>query len=282
MVLAPEIKNFIKNTLILTIFFTLILHLSWWYIGPMFGIETSASRSNSKRFSEQVIPYLWSVTTALSLSLGQREKQIWGAPISLSNSLISVSSVLANPKEWEKRLIWGNMSFINTYDTLLSTDIVGLLDRSDDRTDALDGHINILEDYGQDVTEKILSLEEQINELSAIITEQNGKSNNAKAVLENSYKTLDYTGVDSSIESYIRASTSDTRARIYKNYLERFRKTYISLQAKNKKITETLRTNREALIKRSTVIIPNSGTDLLKELKLIQSLSEYEPQKQSE
>lgn len=38
MLFRPEIKEFTKNTLILTLFFTLILHVSWGYIMPYLGI----------------------------------------------------------------------------------------------------------------------------------------------------------------------------------------------------------------------------------------------------
>lgn len=275
MILQGEIKDFIKNTLILTLFFTFVLHISWGYVGPMFGIETNAEKSNSKQFSETTLSYLGNTATALSLSIWQKEKQMTGAPIWLSNSIISIASVLSNPREWQRRLIWGNMSYIASYQHLLLTDIVGLLDRSTDRSEALDEHIALLESYGQDTTEKILSLDEQISELSTIIGENTSKANQAKAQIDASYQGLDYEWIDEAIESYSVAANADTKARIYKSYLENFRKNYLALQTKNKKLLETLKTNREALIKRSTVVIPTSGTDLLKELKLIQSEKEY-------
>lgn len=275
MVLPSEIKDFIKNTLILTLFFTLMIHISWDYIAPMFGIETNAEKSNSKRFEEVSIPYLGNIATALSLSVWQKEKEMLWAPEWLGNSLISISSVLINPKEWQKRLIWGNMSAIASYNNLLSTDIVSMLDRSTDRWAALDEHIATLESYGEDVTEKIFSLDEQIRELDAIIQEKNTQTNSAKAQMDASYTALDYTSIDDAIDLYVTSANADTKARIYKNYLERFKKSYLALQMKNKKLLETLRVNREALIKRSTVVIPTSGTDILRELNLIQSMSEY-------
>ena len=74
MFFRPEIKDFIKNTLILTLFFTLVLDLSWSYVAPYLGIGASAG-SNDSRFVQADNTYLGNVATALSLSLGQKEKQ---------------------------------------------------------------------------------------------------------------------------------------------------------------------------------------------------------------
>lgn len=42
MALQSEIKIFTKNTLIVALFFALALELSWDYVAPIFGLETSA------------------------------------------------------------------------------------------------------------------------------------------------------------------------------------------------------------------------------------------------
>lgn len=245
----------------------------------MLGLETNASTANSKSYPEVTVNYLGNVATALSLSIGQKDKNMLWAPIALSESAISISAVLANPREWQKRLIGGNMSMIQSYNNLLSTDIIALLDRSADRAWALDEHIKLLEEYGQDVTSRILYIDEQLAELTAIVNESTTTGNNAKTNLDSSYKWLDYTGVDDAIEKYTQAKSADTKARIYMTYLDKFRKAYIALQTKNKKILTTIRDNREALIKRSTIVIPITGTDILKELKLIESEAEYQSRK---
>ena len=92
--------------------------------------------------------------------------------------------------------------------------------------------------------------------------------------MESSYDGYDYTGVDSAIDTYIEAKNNDTRARVYLIYLARFQKNYQLLQAKNLKLIDTLTQNSDALIKRSTVVIPNSGSELIKSLKLIQTEAE--------
>lgn len=160
MFLQSEIKDFIKNTLILTLFFTLILHLSWGYVAPMLGLETSASSANSKRFEETSVNYLGNIATAFSLSLGQREKSITGTPVGLTQSIISISvysRILSSDKSVSSVEIWPSYNHIS----ISSRQISSLLDRSTDRSSALDEHIALLEDYGTDITERILSIDEQ-------------------------------------------------------------------------------------------------------------------------
>jgi len=72
--------------------------------------------------------------------------------------------------------------------------------------------------------------------------------------------------VDDAIDTYTKAKSEDNRARVYLVYLEKFKKAYTLLQAKNKKLLEALVSNRDALIRRTTVVIPSSGTNILKEL----------------
>lgn len=85
--------------------------------------------------------------------------------------------------------------------------------------------------------------------------------------------------MDDTIDDYITAKNSDTRARVYLIYLDKYKKSYITLQSRNLKLINTLEDNKEALIKRSTVVIPQSGTELIKALKLIQTEAEANAQK---
>ena len=67
--ISPEIKEFTKNTLILTLFFTVILHLSWGYIRPYLGLGANAE--NDANFIQIDRNYLGSIATAVSLNIGQ-------------------------------------------------------------------------------------------------------------------------------------------------------------------------------------------------------------------
>ena len=172
MFFRPEIKDFIKNTLILTLFFTLVLDLSWSYVAPYLGIGASAG-SNDSRFVQADNTYLGNVATALSLSLGQKEKQktlILGGTM-LSNDTLSISELISHPKESQSRLIGGHMQALTQYANVLSVDITKMLDGATDRQKALDEHISLLKNYGNVTNEKIKVLSEQILDLKNFIIE---------------------------------------------------------------------------------------------------------------
>lgn len=96
MVFSSEVKDFIRNTLILTLFFTLVLHLSWGYIGPMLGMRTSAG-ANDLSFQQADMTYMGNIATAMSLSIGQQETLIKNAGVDLTSSTISIAEVLSSP-----------------------------------------------------------------------------------------------------------------------------------------------------------------------------------------
>lgn len=270
MVFTSEVKNFIKNTLILTLFFTLVLHLSWGYIGPMFWAKTNAG-ANDLAFQQADINYLGSIATAMSLQLWQKQALVKNASVNSASNTISITEVLENPESGQQKLIGNNMIAISSYINLLSTDIPTLLDHSADRSSTLNEQISLLKSYYNKTLERITIINEQIVDLTNIVNQSNNATNWAKSIMESSFVGYDYSGVDGAIDTYVTSKNKDTRARVYMIYLEKFKKIYTSLQTKNLKLIDTLVNNKDALIKRTTIVIPDSGSDLIKTLKLIQT-----------
>ena len=87
------------------------------------------------------------IATAVSLNIGNHQKQTANAPVGLSTDVISIAEVLSSPKEGGKKLIASNMIFLSSYVNLLKTDIIGLLDQAPDRTKALSEHTELLKSY---------------------------------------------------------------------------------------------------------------------------------------
>lgn len=276
MAFNSEIKNFAKNTIILTVIFAFAIHFSWEYIASSLGF--SAQAHNDMNFENANISYIGNTATALSLKLGgaSRSQSINNI---LWNDAISIEEVLHNPSVGQEKLIASNMLAITTYTNILQTDIVNLLNTSTNRSVALDNHISLLKSYHTKTRENISIVRDQKNDLQNILQQTSWIQNEAKWVLQNSYKTLEYSGVDNAISEFLKAKNLNNQAKIYMIYLERFEKSYNVLQNKNLKIIDILTQNRDALIKNATVVIPQSGTDIIKELWLIQSESDYKAQK---
>ena len=274
MAFTPEIKNFIKNTIIFTLIFAVVIHFSWEYFSSLSG--SSAQAHNNANFENANISYVGNSATALSLRIGGIIPQ---KNTNLSNNsvdnIISIAEVLNNPVAGQEKLIASNMTAITAYANILKTDIVAMLDTAANRQASLDNHISLLKSYYLKTQERLNIIGEQKTEVQSLLTNATNAQNTAKNTLQNSYNVFEYSGVNSAINDYLDAKNLDSRMKIYAIYLDRFEKSYLSLQNKNRKILDALMNNREGIIRKSMVVIPDTGTDIIKELGLIQSEADY-------
>ena len=274
MAFTPEIKNFIKNTVIFTLIFAVVIHFSWEYFSSLSG--SSAQAHNNANFENANISYVGNSATALSLRIGGIIPQ---KNTNLSNNsvdnIISIAEVLNNPVAGQEKLIASNMTAITAYANILKTDIVAMLDTAANRQASLDNHISLLKSYYLKTQERLNIIGEQKAEVQSLLANATNAQNTAKNTLQNSYNVFEYSGVNSAINDYLDAKNLDSRMKIYAIYLDRFEKSYLALQNKNRKILEALMNNREGIIRKSMVVIPDTGTDIIKELGLIQSEADY-------
>lgn len=274
MAFTPEIKNFIKNTIIFTLIFAVVIHFSWEYFSSLSG--SSAQAHNNANFENANISYVGNSATALSLRIGGIIPQ---KNTNLSNNsvdnIISIAEVLNNPVAGQEKLIASNMTAITAYANILKTDIVAMLDAAANRQASLDNHISLLKSYYLKTQERLNIIGEQKTEVQSLLANATNAQNTAKNTLQNSYNVFEYSGVNSAINDYLDAKNLDSRMKIYAIYLDRFEKSYLALQNKNRKILDALMNNREGIIRKSMVVIPDTGTDIIKELGLIQSEADY-------
>ena len=274
MAFTPEIKNFIKNTVIFTLIFAVVIHFSWEYFSSLSG--SSAQAHNNANFENANISYVGNSATALSLRIGGIIPQ---KNTNLSNNsvdnTISIAEVLNNPVAGQEKLIASNMTAITAYANILKTDIVAMLDTAANRQASLDNHISLLKSYYLKTQERLNIIGEQKTEVQSLLANATNAQNTAKNTLQNSYNVFEYSGVNSAINDYLDAKNLDSRMKIYAIYLDRFEKSYLALQNKNRKILDALMNNREGIIRKSMVVIPDTGTDIIKELGLIQSEADY-------
>lgn len=274
MAFTPEIKNFIKNTIIFTLIFAVVIHFSWEYFSSLSG--SSAQAHNNANFENANISYVGNSATALSLRIGGIIPQ---KNTNLSNNsvdnIISIAEVLNNPVAGQEKLIASNMTAITAYANILKTDIVAMLDTAANRQASLDNHISLLKSYYLKTQERLNIIGEQKTEVQSLLSNATNAQNTAKNTLQNSYNVFEYSGVNSAINDYLDAKNLDSRMKIYAIYLDRFEKSYLALQNKNRKILDALMNNREGIIRKSMVVIPDTGTDIIKELGLIQSEADY-------
>jgi hypothetical protein len=233
----------------------------------MFGF--SAVASNDVTYTNAQIPYLGTIATAVSLNIGIRKQAGMNTPVRLGGEIVPISEALANTDTAKRELLANNMISINSYVNILSTDIVDMLDQSTDRVVALDDHIALLVSTYKDTADHIQRLQSQYKELENILKDTTNKVNIDKNAMQSAYQGMDYAKIDTLVDTYISAKEEEIHARTYMVFLGKFIESYSTLQSSNKELIQTLKANREPLIKRTTVALPDTSTSLLKKLNLI-------------
>lgn len=276
MTFTPEIKNFIKNTAIFTVIFALLINFSWDNIVTMLGY--SAKAQNDANFENANMKFMGNTATALSLKLAGVTP---GSSVAVlpDASTITISEVMSNPSLGQEKLIASNMLAIKSYSDTLKKNIIEMMNSSNNRAMVLDNHISLLKSYYLKTEDKLAIIKDQKNDLNALMQKTNSDQANAKTTLQNSYEWYEYTGVDNAINSFLQAKNTATRAKIYMIYLDGFEKSYAALQNKNKKVLDAIINNREGLINKSVVVVPDTGSDIIKELGLIETEAEAKAKK---
>ena len=93
--------------------------------------------------------------------------------------------------------------------------------------------------------------------------------------MTNAYKNLDYDKTEELLTKYLAEKQKNIYASTYLVFLGKFISTYQIMNAYNKTLLDTLINNREALMKNVTVVLPDSGTNLMKQLNLIKTEAEW-------
>lgn len=274
MALNQEIKRFIKNTAVFTLVFAVLINFGWDYFSSL--NKNSADAHNNATFESADIHYLGNTAAALSLRIGGAVSKTQYSNLgNVADNTISITEVLQNPTAGHQKLIEANMAAIMSYADILKMDIMAMLENASNRWTALDNHISLLKSYYLKTQDRLAIIKEQKQEIRALLSTTDSQETNAKATLQESYNQLEYSGIDGAIDAYLEAKNTSYRVKIYNIYLDRFDKSYQALQTKNRKILDAIINNRDGIIKKSVVVIPDTGTDIIKELGLIQSEAEY-------
>ncbi len=242
-------------------------------------IPTPGNAGNEYSFQEKESIYLGTTAVAISMNIGMREKWRENAPVNLYEDSITISEALSDSKKGNRSLLANNIAFVREYANVLRTDIVGLLDQSNDRAVTIDEEIELLKSYFDDGASRLEMLNIQIQELKSTLSEAKQLTVKNKWDIITAYKALDYDTIENTIDTYVTEQQKWLYSSTYLSFLTSFQKSILALQTKNAKILDTITNNREALIKRTIVVLPDSWTEVLKELQLIQTEEEYKSKK---
>ncbi len=209
------------------------------------------------------------------MNIGLKTKETQNTPVNLYSEVMPVGEMLADTSVGRKKLISSNMVAASEYLNVLKTDVNKLLDSANDREAMLESFLDQLK-YRYTSTNTYLStLSAQVTELQSTVTTSNQSIETIKASMTTAYKNLDYDKTEELLNKYLEEKQKNTYAQTYIVFLGKFISTYQTMNAYNKTLLDTLINNKEALVKNVTVVLPDSGTGLMKQLNLVKTEAEW-------
>lgn len=243
-------------------------------------ITKTEADKNSDNFVEAwakdlIIAPIWvAITTNIWTKLKERSE----APANIYSDVMSISYILGNKQIARDKIISQNMIQINEYLNVLKMDLKTSLNQATDRATVLDAYINQLEFRYSSTLENISALKNQRAILASSLKENNTEIEQAKKKMSSDFKIFDSESVIEDVDTYLKARDSYTYARTYIIFIDKFIAYYTYLNNYNKKLLDTLINNKDIIVKNSQLVIPDSGSDLLKSLNLIYSEDEFKKQ----
>lgn len=265
----------VKIIMLTWVFFVIINY--FWYLlnADNESKSTPASNENLQNFVNKDVEIVWAAWVAISTNIWTRLKQTKDIPVTVTNDVVDVWYIIANQSEAKDKIIATNMVAISEYLNILKTDIKALLSSSNDRSFALNSYISQLEYRYKAWIENSKNLMTQKTELVKSYNESEKELNVLRTQIWKDFSSFNSKNTKSNIDQYLKLKQNSTNAKTYIVFINKFISYYATLNNYNKKLLDTLINNKEILVKNTQVVLPDSWTDLLKDLNLIYDESEW-------
>jgi hypothetical protein len=222
--------------------------------------------------SKEVYGNIW---VALATNIGTRYKGRTELPARSYETVIEVSDILGKEDIINDEILRVNMLFLQDYLNLMKTDLNGLLQNGSDRKTALETLITQLELRYKNAAKNLQTTITQTEFLKQKMQSLDGQINALKTRINEDFKNADTVATIENKNEYLRLKSEWMEARTYIIYFNQFAKQYNFLNTYNKQVLDTLINNKDVITKNSYVVLPDSGTSILKDLNLILDESEY-------
>ncbi len=271
--MSRNFKWFLKKLIVLTTI-TFLLFFIWNnYINAWSDLNNS--NTNNNNYVNVSNSSLWKTWVAITTNVWIKYKQRTEIPATIYKDVFSINNMVNNWELWSEELIWANMIILEEYKNVLKTDIKWLLEQSRNRSEILNALIEQFEFRYEKSVKQIISLNEQKAIFEREMAEASSQIEILKVKINTDYKKRDSNASKENITNYLEQKNKYNYARTYIIYINQFLKEYSLLNDYNKKLLDTLINNKDAIIKESYIVIPNTWTELLKEFDLLYEEAEY-------
>lgn len=270
--MSRNFKWFLTKLIALTTITFLVFFVWSNYISAWSEENNNTNNSNYININNSS---LWKTWVAITTNIWIKYKQRTEIPATIYKDVFSVNNMVKNWELWSEELISANMIIVEEYKNTLKTDIKWLLEQSKNRGEILNALIEQFEFRYEKSVKQIISLNEQKAIFEREMAEANSQIEILKAKINTDYKKRDSIASKENITAYLEQKNKYNYARTYIIYINQFLKEYSLLNDYNKKLLDTLINNKDAIVKESYIVIPNTWTELLREFDLLYEESEY-------
>ncbi len=287
-----QIVTQITKITILSMMFTLILQISAYAVSVndirtqpsgMTQVQDfswtwdSSTNSNKYKYKNSQVEILGSVWAALATNVWtQYTKNI------RQNQAVKWEINSKWQEKWEivvwlTPTAWNNehMSVIQEYYNLLATNIKDVVDWSEDRSSTLSTFTNQLEYRYKLAVTNVQALNERKTWHIQELTKIKAQVQSIKVKINRDFRNFDANATDKNIKNYLELKKEYDFHRTQIIFINQYIKQYDFLNWYNKQVLDVLIINRDAIIKDSFVVIPDTGSRVLKEMNLIISEQEF-------
>lgn len=264
---------------ILTIFIIGLFHIADFIPGE--AIITWKSE-NKYYFKSADSSTLWNVWVALSTNVWIWYSKRKNTPIESYKDIPMLWEIIWDPSIIAKEILEINMLTIKDYLNLIKTDVPSMLDSSINREDSLENFISELKLRYKNWVSNWRRLTSYSSSLLNSLNWVQTKINSLKEKISLDFKNSKAEESYENIENYEKLKAEYNRYKINIVYINNFIKQYNFLNSYNAKLLDTLINNKEAIINQWHITIPDSGSDLIKEYKLIYDEAEWKKIKNKE
>jgi len=161
------------------------------------------------------------------------------------------------------------MIYIREYLNLSQTNIVDILQTSNDRKSTLEGYITQMRFRYNNASTSITNLEIQKAELVEFLDTVSQRIETLKAQMENNFSGNKVDATLNNVDTYFTLRDEYTQAFTDIVFINQFLAQYSFLNNYNSGILDTIINNKQQIIDQTYVVIPDTGSEYLRPFNLI-------------
>lgn len=277
--MSKQFKKFLIKILLLSTFMVLAFNI-WDSIINADTVTNIIKNDNNSNFKKINNSSLWKTWVAISTNIWIRFKQRQITPATIYKEVFSITEIIWNQTIANNELVWINMQYISEYKNILKTDVKQLVNNSLDKSKILNAFIEQLEYRYITWLENMKKLVEQKTIFETSMNEANTKIETLKQKIDLDFKNNNSKESLANIDTYLEYKKEYYYARTYIVYINHFLNEYNFLSQYNKQLLDTLINNKDAIIKNSYIVIPDTWSEMLKKFDWMYEEADFKSQQQ--